>query len=89
MRKKWIKLFPLLIGAVIAYCLLWYVIPQNKGGEVAAILVAAYLLFFLFYWDSLSERIKKCNWKLAFIGWLIGYYVVYDFFNQPIVLYDK
>lgn len=41
MRKKWIKLFPLLIGAVIAYCLLWYVIPQNKGGEVAAILVAA------------------------------------------------
>ena len=22
MRKKWIKLFPLLIGAVIAYCLL-------------------------------------------------------------------
>ena len=21
MRKKWIKLFPLLIGAVIAYCL--------------------------------------------------------------------
>ena len=37
MRKKWIKLFPLLIGAVIAYCLLWYVIPQNKGGEVAAI----------------------------------------------------
>ena len=29
MRKKWIKLFPLLIGAVIAYCLLWYVIPQN------------------------------------------------------------
>ena len=77
MRKKWIKLFPLLIGAVIAYCLLWYVIPQNKGGEVAAIL------------DSLSERIKKCNWKLAFIGWLIGYYVVYDFFNQPIVLYDK
>lgn len=34
MRKKWIKLFPLLIGAVIAYCLLWYVIPQNKGGEV-------------------------------------------------------
>lgn len=89
MRKKWIKLFPLLIGAVIAYCLLWYVIPQNKGGEVAAILVAAILLFFLFYWDSLSERIKKCNWKLAFIGWLIGYYVVYDFFNQPIVLYDK
>lgn len=48
MRKKWIKLFPLLIGAVIAYCLLWYVIPQNKGGEVAAILVAAYLLFFYF-----------------------------------------
>ena len=46
MRKKWIKLFPLLIGAVIAYCLLWYVIPQNKGGEVAAILVAAILLFF-------------------------------------------
>lgn len=43
MRKKWIKLFPLLIGAVIAYCLLWYVIPQNKGGEVAAILVAAIL----------------------------------------------
>lgn len=59
MRKKWIKLFPLLIGAVIAYCLLWYVIPQNKGGEVAAILVAAILLFFLFYWDSLSERIKN------------------------------
>ena len=49
MRKKWIKLFPLLIGAVIAYCLLWYVIPQNKGGEVAAILVAAILLFFFIF----------------------------------------
>lgn len=44
MRKKWIKLFPLLIGAVIAYCLLWYVIPQNKGGEVAAILLFFFIL---------------------------------------------
>lgn len=39
-----IKLFPLLIGAAIACCLLGYVIPQNKGGGVAALWVAAILL---------------------------------------------
>lgn len=66
--EKWIKLFPLLIGAVIAYCLLWYVIPQNKGGEVAAILVAAILLFFFILLRFVIGKNKKCNWKLAFIG---------------------
>ena len=59
MRKKWIKLFPLLIGAVIAYCLLWYVIPQNKGGEVAAILVAAILLFFSLLSKGVIGKNKK------------------------------
>lgn len=59
MRKKWIKLFPLLIGAVIAYCLLWYVIPQNKGGEVAAILVAAILLFFFYFTEIRYRKDKK------------------------------
>ncbi len=59
MRKKWIKLFPLLIGAVIAYCLLWYVIPQNKGGEVAAILVAAILLFFFILEEF--YKLKYCS----------------------------
>lgn len=59
MRKKWIKLFPLLIGAVIAYCLLWYVIPQNKGGEVAAILVAAILLFFFILLRFVIGKNKK------------------------------
>jgi len=61
MRKKWIKLFPLLIGAVIAYCLLWYVIPQNKGGEVAAILVAAILVaaILLFFFILLRFVIGK------------------------------
>ena len=54
-EKIGLKLFPLLIGAVIAYCLLWYVIPQNKGGEVAAILVAAILLFF-FYFTEIRYR---------------------------------
>lgn len=44
--EKWIKLLPLVIGVVITYCLLWYVIPQNKGGGVAALWVAAILLFF-------------------------------------------
>ena len=62
MRKKWIKLFPLLIGAVIAYCLLWYVIPQNKGGGVAALWVAASLLFFLILLRFvIGKNKKKCN----------------------------
>lgn len=62
MRKKWIKLFPLLIGAVIAYCLLWYVIPQNKGGGVAALLLAAILLFFLILLRFvIGKNKKKCN----------------------------
>lgn len=59
MRKKWIKLFPLLIGAVIAYCLLWYVIPQNKGGEVAAILVAAYFTVFFILLRFVIGKNKK------------------------------
>jgi len=67
MRKKWIKLFPLLIGAVIAYCLLWYVIPQNKGGEVAAILVAAILLFFLGIKEQIDTITNSYNkWLYLF-----------------------
>ena len=62
MRKKWIKLFPLLIGAVIAYCLLWYVIPQNKGGGVAALLVAAILLFFLILLRFVIGK-NKVSWR--------------------------
>ena len=45
MRKKWIKL--------------WYVIPQNKGGEVAAILVAAILLFFFILLRFVIGKNKK------------------------------
>ena len=66
---KWIIEYPIvcykmkranaLIGAVIAYCLLWYVIPQNKGGEVAAILVAAILLFFFILLRFVIGKNKK------------------------------
>ena len=33
-EKSGLNCFLFLIGAVIAYCLLWYVIPQNKGEEL-------------------------------------------------------
>ena len=55
MRKKWIKLFPLLIGAVIAYCLLWYVIPQNKGEE----LLHYWLLLFYCFFNFTEIRYRK------------------------------
>ena len=57
MRKKWIKLFPLLIGAVIAYCLLWYVIPQNKGGRSCCNISCCY--FYCFFFILLEIRYRK------------------------------
>lgn len=44
--EKWIRRIPVLSATLIACCLLGYVIPQNKGGEVAVWLVAIILLFF-------------------------------------------
>lgn len=59
MRKKWIKLFPLLIGAVIAYCLLWYVIPQNKGGRSCCNISCCYFTVFFILLRFVIGKNKK------------------------------
>ena len=53
--EKRIKLLLLVIGVVITYCPLWYVIPQNKGGGVAALWVA---VFYFFYSTEIHYRKK-------------------------------